>query len=73
VHYFNFGTSFIGQALMDYFSISKGAVESYMNAEISANALPFKVLSDKVSLIGLAIAAGFIYITYWLRANRSHN
>ena len=73
VHYFNFDSTFIGHALMDYFSISQSVIETYVGGSTSIKTVSFSVLSDKVSLAGLGIAGVFIYATYWLRANRSHS
>ena len=73
VHYFNFHSTFIGHALMDYFSISQSVIETYVGGSTSIKTVSFSVLSDKVSLAGLGIAGVFIYATYWLRANRSHS
>jgi len=73
VHYFHFNSGFIGQFLMDYFSFGKHTATAYMEGSVGISAVPFSVLSDKISFVGLLIAAAFIYATYWLRANRSHS
>jgi len=73
VHYFHLNSGFIGQFLMDYFSISKHTATAYMESNAVVSTVPFTVLSNKISFVGLLIAAGFIYATYWLRANRSHS
>jgi len=73
VHYFHFNSGFIGPFLMDYFSFTKQAATVYMDNTETMSSVPFSVLSEKISLVGLLLSAAFIYATYWLRANRSHS
>ena len=76
IHYFNLNSSFVSHALLEYFSISAENINDYVQvneASPSFNLLPFSVISEKISLAGIALGAGFIYCTYWLRVNRSHS
>ena len=72
VNYFHLNHGVIGHYLIDYFSISQNVMAIYSDNNIPASSVVFTVLSEKVSVGGLAIAAAFIYATYWLRSNRSH-
>lgn len=73
VHYFHLNSGFIGPFLMDYFSFHKQADSIYMDSGNTLSSVPFSVLSEKISFVGLLIAGVFIYATYWLRTNRSYS
>jgi ABC-2 type transport system permease protein len=72
VSYFNVDRTLFSHALIDYFWINQKTIDAYMGGGEALITVPFSVLSAKVSVVGLVIAAVFIYVTYWLRANRSH-
>jgi ABC-2 type transport system permease protein len=72
VHYFNFNSSFFIQALTDYFGINDNTLRDNFTHESAMHLMPMKVLMSKVSVIAVAVGAGLMYLTYWLRVNRSH-
>jgi len=75
-HYFNLDGTFISHALAEYFSITADTMNGYVQANQASpsfNLLPFSVISEKISLVGIALGMAFIYGTYWLRVNRSHS
>ncbi|RHW74729.1 hypothetical protein [Colwellia sp. RSH04] len=73
VHYFNLDSQILLGAITDYFAISENNVNHYLHDQQSISLVPMKVISSKISVFGIALAAAFIYATYWLRANRSHH
>jgi len=73
VRYFHLDGHFFANILLDYFSVSRDTVNNYMNENTSFRSVPFSVISEKVSIAGTLVGAGFMYLTYWLRANRSHS
>jgi ABC-2 type transport system permease protein len=70
VHYFNLDSSFFRQILMDYFGINEVTIHHSFSHESAMRLMPFKVIMSKVSVVGLAVGAGLMYLTYWLRVNR---
>jgi len=75
VQYFGLDNRILAQALLEYFSITPGTLSNILpniSDQLNPKVLAFSVLSEKVSIAGIAIGAAFIYGTYWLRVNRSH-
>lgn len=72
VHYFNLESQMFASILLDYFSISDDTLRGSFTHENAMHLMPINVLMSKVSVVALAIGAGLIYLTYWLRVNRSH-
>lgn len=72
VHYFDLNSSFFIQILTDYFGINNDTLRDNFTHEGAMRLMPIKVLMSKVSIIAIAGGAGLMYLTYWLRANRSH-
>jgi ABC-2 type transport system permease protein len=71
VHYFDLNSSFFIQILTDYFGINEETVRDNFTHEGAMRLMPFKVLMSKVNIIAIAVGAGLMYLTYWLRVNRS--
>jgi ABC-2 type transport system permease protein len=71
VHYFDLNSSFFIQILTDYFGINEGTVRDNFTNEGAMRLMPLKVLMSKVSIFAIAVGAGLMYLTYWLRVNRS--
>lgn len=73
VRYFNLDGMFFADLLKDYFSFSREAIGAFANKHEFYRTAPLEVLFSKISIAGLFVGAGFMYATYWLRANRSHS
>ncbi len=71
VHYFDLNSSFFIQILTDYFGINEDTVRDNFTNEGAMRLIPLKVLMSKVSIFAIAVGAGLMYLTYWLRVNRS--
>jgi ABC-2 type transport system permease protein len=72
VHYFDLNSSFFIQILTDYFGINEDTLQNNFNHEANMRLMPIKVLMSKISVVAIAVGAGLMYLTYWLRVNRSH-
>lgn len=72
VHYFDLNSSFFIQILTDYFGINEDTLQNNFNHEANMRLMPIKVLMSKISIVAIAVGAGLMYLTYWLRVNRSH-
>lgn len=73
VHYFDLSSSFFIQILTDYFGINDDTLRDSFTHENAMHLMPIKVLISKVSVVAIAAGAGLMYLTYWLRVNRSHS
>jgi len=73
VRYLNLDSAFFTHLLIDYFSISHETVDAYSDKSVTFSMVPFSVITSKISAVGLLVGAGFMYATYWLRANKSHD
>jgi len=73
VRYFNLDGTFFTHLFLDYFSINHETVSAFSDKKVTFSMVPFAVLTSKINVIGLILGAGFMYATYWLRANRSHD
>lgn len=71
VSYFDLNSLFFAELLMDYFAITKEAISTVNHTSITV--MPLSVMADKINVVALLLGAGFMYVTYWLRGNRSHN
>lgn len=72
VHYFDLNSSFFIQILTDYFGINEDTLQNNFDHEANMRLMPIKVLMSKISVVAIAVGAGLMYLTYWLRVNRSH-
>lgn len=71
VEFFNLNSYIFLPILGHYFEVTSILISQHYNADSDATMLPFYVLMDKISVVGLLVAAALLYITYWLRVNRS--
>lgn len=72
VNVFNLSSLTILPAIGAYLELSPELVHQYSAATTDKTMLPFWLLVDKVNIAALAVAAVIIYLTYWLRVNRSY-
>ncbi len=70
VNYFDLSHYYVVDLLRNYFSL---APTSFSLHGSNIHQLPFSLLVDNVSVVALAVSAGLLYLTYWLRVNRSHD
>jgi len=73
VRYFNLDGTFFTHLFIDYFSITHEAFNVFADKNTTISMVPFAVLTSKINVVALILGAGFMYVTYWLRANRSHD
>ena len=71
VEYLHLDGRFFLNTLSEYFAFGKGMFPNHLSAIESPKFLLFSILSSKVSLVATLIGAGLMYLTYWLRVNRS--
>jgi ABC-2 type transport system permease protein len=72
VEYLHLDGRFFLNTLQEYFAFGQGMLPNHVSDIESPRFLLFSALSSKVSLIATIIGAGLMYLTYWLRVNRSH-
>ena len=63
---------YLSEALLEYFVLGPGIFPNNVSDVDSSQFVMFSVLSSKVSWLATLIGVGLMYITYWLRVNRSH-
>ena len=63
---------YVAKSLKEYFAISDELLMQYSDGDFQVSNISVNVLLAKISVVGLFLAAIFLYATYWLRANRSH-
>ncbi len=69
---FKFNSYFVIPIIGGYFEITPELLnQHYTEGDVSL--MPFMVMMDKVSISGLALAGVMLYLTYWLRVNRSQS
>ncbi|WDE12623.1 hypothetical protein [Thalassomonas haliotis] len=66
-------SAFFAQLLLDYLTLPMGLLEQYLQQGDSFKQASLKILFSKIELAPFLLAAGLIYLTWWLRVNRSHN
>ncbi|MFT5676808.1 MAG: ABC-2 type transport system permease protein [Paraglaciecola sp.] len=71
VNYFGFSSTYIADLLVDYFTFSSDVMSSHMMESDGPKLILLKGLSSKVSLLPMLFGCGLMYLTYWLRVNRS--
>lgn len=71
MEFYNLNSFFILPVLGGYFTISDHVIANHYSQIKDVTMLPFHVLVDKISIFGVAAAAAMLYLTYWLRVNRS--
>lgn len=72
VDFFRLQSFFIVSTIKEYFEITDSLIQQKVATLSDVTYLPASVLADKISIGGIAVAAILMYITYWLRVNRSH-
>jgi len=71
VEYLHLDTRFFLNTLREYFAFGHGMFPHDMSDIESPRYLLFSVLSSKISMVATLIGVGLLYLTYWLRVNRS--
>lgn len=72
VHYGLLSDFYLIEMFRNYFGISQQSVTHQMGDMSQLSSVSVNVLSSKVSVTGVIVAAVFLYFTYWLRKNKSH-
>ncbi|MFT4808563.1 MAG: ABC-2 type transport system permease protein [Paraglaciecola sp.] len=72
VEYLHLGGGFFLNTLREYFAFGQGLFSNNVADTDSTRFILFSALSSKISIVATLIAIGFMYLTYWLRVNRSH-
>ena len=71
VEFYHLDSFFIRPVLAGYFTISDDSIATHFEQVQDVTMLPFHVLVDKVNILGVMAASAMLYLTYWLRVNRS--
>lgn len=72
VQYFGLESRFFFDLLREYFEFGHNAVPANIDSLESPNLILLSALFSKVSIVGTIISIAFVYLTYWLRVNKSH-
>jgi ABC-2 type transport system permease protein len=72
VKYLHLDEGFFLNTLREYFAFGQGLFSNNGANIDSPRFVVFSALSSKVSIVATLIGVGLMYITYWLRVNRSH-
>lgn len=72
VDFFKLQSFFLVTTIKEYFEITDSSVQQKLATLSDVTYLPASVLVDKINFGGIAVAGILVYITYWLRVNRSH-
>jgi ABC-2 type transport system permease protein len=71
VAYLDLNSSFIAEALVDYLQLSSDLVPGSLSSYESPKTALFSALLGKLSIVATLIGCIFMYLTYWLRINRT--
>lgn len=71
VAYLDLNSSFVAEALIDYLQLSSGLVPGSLSSYESPKTALFSALLGKLSIVATLIGCVFMYLTYWLRINRT--
>lgn len=71
VEYLHLDGRFFFNTLREYFTFGQEMLPNNGSDIESSKFLLFSVLSSKISLVATLLGVGFMYLTYWLRVNRS--
>ena len=71
VAYFRLNSPFISNTLVGYLQFTSDLLPGSLSSYESPKTALFTALSGKLSIIATLIGCGFMYLTYWLRINRS--
>jgi len=72
MEYLHLDGRFFLDTLREYFAFGHGMFHGDVSDIESAKFIVFSMLSSKISITGTLIGVGLMYLTYWLRVNRSH-
>mgnify|MGYP000141181227 CR=1 FL=1 len=72
VEYFQLHQGFFSQMLFEYFTFSEHIVPVDFIDSDSPKLVMVSALLKKIELSGILLGGALMYLTYWLRANRSH-
>lgn len=71
VEFLNLDSHLIAPVLAEYITISDSMVKDNYALAGDVSMLPFHVLLDKINIFAILAAGVMLYVTYWLRVNRS--
>jgi ABC-2 type transport system permease protein len=71
VEYLHLDGYFFFNILLEYFEFGQGMFPNTVSDIESPRFVIFSVLSSKISILATLIGVGLMYLTYWLRVNRS--
>ena len=72
VEYLHLDGRFFLNTLREYFAFGQGLFSNNVADIQQPRFMLFLALSSKISIVATLIGVGLMYITYWLRVNRSH-
>jgi len=72
VEYLHLDGRFFLNTLREYFAFGHGMFPNDVSDIESPKFILFSALSSKISIVATLIGVGLMYLTYWLRVNRSH-
>jgi ABC-2 type transport system permease protein len=71
VEYLHLDGRFFFNTLQQYFAFGQGMFPNHFSDIDSPKFILFSALSSKISVVATLIGVGLMYLTYWLRVNRS--
>ncbi|WP_339719145.1 hypothetical protein [uncultured Paraglaciecola sp.] len=71
VEYLQLDGRFFLNTLREYFTFGQGMFSNDVSDVTSPKFILFSILASKISVVATLLGVGFIYLTYWLRVNRS--
>tara|TARA_B110000902_G_C13945285_1_gene451406 strand:- start:7 stop:666 length:660 start_codon:yes stop_codon:yes gene_type:complete len=72
VEYLHLDGGFLLHTLREYFAFGQGLISNDVTDIQQPRFMLFLALSSKISVVATLIGIGLMYITYWLRVNKSH-
>ena len=72
VEYLHLDGGFLLHTLREYFAFGQGLISNDVTDIQQPRFMLFLALSSKISGVATLIGIGLMYITYWLRVNKSH-
>lgn len=72
IEYLHLDGGFFFNTLREYFAFGQNLFPNNVVDMESPRFLLFSALSSKISVVATLIGVGLMYLTYWLRVNRSH-
>lgn len=71
VEYLHLNDRFFFNTLQEYFSFGQGMLPNNVSDIKLSQFILFSIISSKISIVATLLGLGFMYLTYWLRVNRS--